>query len=284
MKINATIADAYLNLEDVSKFSSMWLYTDRTEQGSGNIFCAPPESEQKRAIVSRIKEEIISHAKTFMPYNVKIWDALIENWREFLADTTLDLIVGFSEPHDATARQAPDGKFHMIFDLLCWEKYLGVMPLSDISQNLLTHELFHVMIGKYFPVIEFMEMQGEYIEQLDAITFNEGFAHLVSYNMQEVNTVSWYGKKLTNIYSASVSKMKNALHEKSPIKQQRYIYEANFGNYYNKYAAMCGMIYLGRQWKSGGIPRLKELFIQGYQGFAAKSARLNSKNELDQSF
>ena len=56
MNINTTIVDAYLNAEDVCKFSSMWLYVDRTEQGVENIFQAPPELEAKREIVSRIKD------------------------------------------------------------------------------------------------------------------------------------------------------------------------------------------------------------------------------------
>jgi len=275
MKIDAAIVDAYLNSEDISRFSSMWFYTGRTEDGVENIFHAPPAADTKRRVVSRIKEEIIVHASTFSPCNTPIWDALIEDWRDFVGETTLDLIVGLPEPNDASVRQAPDGRYHMIFDLLCWEKYLGLMPLSDISQNLLTHELFHVMVGKRFPDIEYLEMQGGYIDQLDAIAFNEGFAHLVSYNGQEVDTVSWEGEKLAEVYNFSVSKMKGALQEKSHEKQKQFIYEANFGSYYDKYAAMCGLIYLGRQWQSGGFFRLKELFDQGYRGFAAKSAGLN---------
>lgn len=47
--------------------------------------------------------------------------------------------------------------------------------------------------------------------------------------------------------------------------------DAHFGNYYDKYAAMCGMIYLGRQWQSGGIGRLKDIFYQGYHDFAIKT-------------
>ena len=275
MKIDTTIVDAYLDSEDISRFSSMWLYTGRIEDGVGSIFHAPPAAEAKCEVVSRIKEEIITHASTFVPCNAPIWEALTENWRGFLEEATMDLVVGLPEPHDASVRQAPDGKHHIIFDLLCWEKYLDLMPLSDISQNFLTHELFHVMVGKKFPDIECLEMQGGYIDQLDAITFNEGFAHLVSYNGQEINTVSWDGEKLTDVYDASVFKMKDALRENSPEKQKQYVYEASFGNYYDKYAAMCGLIYLGRQWQSGGILRLKELFDQGYCGFAARSAGLS---------
>ena len=62
--------------------------------------------------------------------------------------------------------------------------------------------------------------------------------------------------------------------EKDPQKQEHNVYEANNGNYYEKYAAMCGMIYLGQQWQSGAISRLKELFDLGYHGFAVKSAGL----------
>lgn len=37
-----------------------------------------------------------------------------------------------------------------------------------------------------------------------------------------------------------------------------------------KYACMCGMIYLAKEWQLGGYSRLKELFDQGYHGFARK--------------
>ena len=66
-------------------------------------------------------------------------------------------------------------------------------------------------------------------------------------------------------------KMKNAIQEKNTEKQAQYIYESYNGIYYDKYAAMCGMIYLGREWQQGGNERLKELFFEGYNGFATKS-------------
>jgi len=271
MIIDTTIVDAYLNSDDVSVFSSMWLYSEEAEEGVANIFSMPPDVEIKREAVSQIKEAIISHAASFKPCNTPIWNALFDNWHEFLENTTLDLIVGYPDTHDAVVRKAPDGSHHMIFDLLCWEKYLGWMPLSAIAQNLLTHELFHVMVGTVFSGIEQAEGCGSYIEQLDAITFDEGFAHLVSYKQQEVDAVPWDGEKFEDIYDNSTHKMNSALQEINSDKQEQYIYEAHFGNYYDKYAAMCGMIYLGRQWQRGGAERLKEIFYQGYRDFAAKS-------------
>lgn len=94
----------------------------------------------------------------------------------------MDLVVGCKEPNDAFVLKDLNERHHMIFDLLCWEKYVGKISLSKLSQNLLTHELFHVLIGKYYTDIEESEQFGNYINKLDAITFNEGFAHLVSYN------------------------------------------------------------------------------------------------------
>ncbi len=274
MKIDTTIVDSYLDSEDIKKYESLWLYNFKTEQGKKNLFQLPRESATKREVVSGIKEEIIIYGKNFIPCNSKIWDILFDNWREFLDDTTLDLIVGYPEPYDAVVKQAPDGKYHMIFDLLCWEKYVGKVCLSEAIRNLLTHELFHVMIENRFPDIELKETQGTYIEQLDAITFNEGFAHLVSYNQQEIDKVFWNGEKLTEVYNSSIAKMKNALQEKCIDRQVQYIYESNHGNYYDKYAAICGMIYLGREWQCGGNERLKELFFDGYEGFATKSVKL----------
>ena len=276
MKISTEIVDAYLKSEDMSKFSSMWFYLYRTEQGVKNIFQEPPNDNTKRKAILKIKDEIINHAREFTPCNAEIWDTLFDDWHRFLDDTILDLIVGCPEPYDAFVIQDSNGKHHMVFDLLCWEKYVGMISLSSLSQTLLTHELFHVMVENRYPDIESVEDHGTYIDQMDAITFNEGFAHLVSYNQQEIETVLWDEKRLNDIYIQSVKKMKSALQEKDPKKQEQYVYEANVGDYYGKYACMCGMIYLGKQWKNGGVYLLKELFNQGYHGFAAKSTELYS--------
>lgn len=262
MIINTEIVDAYLNGEDMSKYSSLFIY----KQADRNIFQEP--EKDKVEVVSKIKDEIINHVKDFVPCNKRIWDTLFIDWQNDLDNIVLDLVVGCKEPNDAFVLKDLNGRHHMIFDLLCWEKYVGKISLSKLSQNLLTHELFHVLIGKYYTDIEESEQFGNYRDKLDAITFNEGFAHLVSYNQQEINSVEW--EKLEDIYIQSINKMKLALMETNPQSQEQYIYEANFGNYYDKYACMCGMIYLAKEWQLGGYARLKELFDQGYHGFARK--------------
>ena len=262
MIINTEIVDAYLNGEDINLYASMFIY----KQGDKNIF--QETKKDKVAIVSNIKDEIINHVKDFVPTNKKIWDTLFKDWPNELDDIVLDLVVGCKEPNDAFVLKDLNGRYHMVFDLLCWEKYVGKISLSKLSQNLLTHELFHVLIGKCYTDIEESEQFGNYRDKLDAITFNEGFAHLVSYNQQEIDSVEW--EKLEDIYIQSTNKMKLALMEKNPQSQEQYIYEANFGNYYDKYACMSAMIYLAKEWQLGGYARLKELFDQGYHGFARK--------------
>lgn len=145
MNINTAIVDAYLRAEDMHKFSTMWLYVGQNEMGEKNLFHAPSQSEAKRERVAQIKAVIFNHAKSFTPCNAQVWDALFDDWHLFLKSTTLDLIVGYTESKDAIAMKAPDGSHHVIFDLLCWEKYTGAISVSALSQNLLTHELFHVM-------------------------------------------------------------------------------------------------------------------------------------------
>lgn len=111
----------------------------------------------------------------FYSYNKRIWDILFRIGKKILDNIILDLVVGCKEPNDAFVLKDLNERHHMIFDLLCWEKYVGKISLSKLSQNLLTHELFHVLIGKYYTDIEESEQFGNYINKLDAITFNEGF-------------------------------------------------------------------------------------------------------------
>ena len=114
---------------------------------------------------------------------------MFKDWQNDLDNIVLDLVVGCKKPNDAFVLKDLNERHHMIFDLLCWGKYVGKISLSKLSQNLLTHELFHMSIGKYYTDIEESEKFGNHINKLDAIRFNEGFAHLVSYNQQEINSV-----------------------------------------------------------------------------------------------
>lgn len=124
MIINTEIVDVYLNGEDISKYSSLFIY----RQADRSIFQEP--EKDKAEIVSKIKDEIIHHVKDFVLTNKRIWDTLFKDWPNELDDIVLDLVVGCKEPNDAFVLKDLNGRHHMIFDLLCWEKYVGKIYLA----------------------------------------------------------------------------------------------------------------------------------------------------------
>lgn len=68
--------------------------------------------------------------KDFVLTNKRIWDTLFKDWPNELDDIVLDLVVGCKEPNDAFVLKDLNGRHHMIFDLLCWEKYVGKIYLA----------------------------------------------------------------------------------------------------------------------------------------------------------
>lgn len=110
--------------------------------------------KDKAEIVSKIRDEIINHIRDFIPCNKRIWDILFKDWQKDLDNIILDLVVGCKEPNDAFVLKDLNERHHMIFDLLCWEKYVGKISLSKLSQNLLTHELFHGLIGSIIQILK----------------------------------------------------------------------------------------------------------------------------------
>ncbi len=65
MIINTEIVDAYLNGEDISKYSSLFIY----RQVDRSIFQEP--EKDKVEVVSKIKDEILHHVNDFVPCNKK---------------------------------------------------------------------------------------------------------------------------------------------------------------------------------------------------------------------
>ena len=244
MKIDTTITDAYLNSEDVNKFSSLWLYTDQTERGIENVFTAPPTEPAMREAVSRIKAEIIAHTSEFIPCNAWLWDALFDDWRSFLETVTLDLIVGYPSISDAFVKQAPDGTYHMIFNLVSWEKYLQKMSLSALSRNLLTHELFHVMVGICFPEIESVEM-SENIQSSStrspSMRASRTWSHMISRRSIRFRGIV---KSSQRCITHPLKKMNAALKESSVEKQKQNIKAPDCANETQLNPPLVGIVFM----------------------------------------
>ena len=69
------------------------------------------------------------------------------------------------------------------------------------------------------------------------------------------------------MYSNCKRKMREALAETDTKRQEQFLYESICGMYCEKFACMCGMLYLARQWEKHGITGLKTAFSD-YHGFA----------------
>ena len=181
MLIDSSIAQAYIESSRVDAFRASWLFehTSVSSDLGRNAFTPPPEDLALRETVRKLERRICKAAAHFVPVNRPIWDALFPDWET--VQPTLDLIVGYPEPYDAVAAHSPDGQAHLIFDLIRWCNYAELDQLDSIIRNLLTHEITHLLIGHRYPAADAALESTDYLTRLDAYTFHEGFAHLLSY-------------------------------------------------------------------------------------------------------
>lgn len=76
--------------------------------------------------------------------------------------------------------------------------------------------------------------------------------------------------QLTEVAAASRAKLRLALTETDPDRQKQFLEEAVCGSYYEKFACMCGMLYLADRWETQGIDGLQSAFAD-YHGFAQRA-------------
>lgn len=266
MKINSDIVLAYIEGKSIRPYDEQWFF-----KVQGYTFSEPSYEREHIEAVNRIFNLISNTISDFTPCNSNIWDMLFPTWRSILENVTINLIIGYPEPNDATVLKEPHGESNVILDLGLWTKYEGKCDIASVVHNLLTHELSHVLIGATIKDIDQDTESSNYITNLDANTFHEGFAHLISYDDKEINEVNWDDKKLQTVKDKSRVRMQSALSATDITQQKNYLYDAIYGNYYDKYACMCGMFYLVDCWKSKGILGLKEEFQKGYHEFSKRA-------------
>lgn len=268
--LNRTLVDDYLAGRDMTMHKDAWYFTASTVSTDigRNIFTLPPTDDASKATVRFLADFLSGEISDFDPINKAVWDELFPSWET--ESVNIDLIVGFPAPYDATTEYAPDGKLHIIFDLVQWINYAGLNNLDAIVRNLLTHEITHQLISKHCDAIDEAMESRDYLLRLDANTFNEGFAHLISFDGKGLDCVDWHSEKLENVYEAAKATMKAALIETDKAKQEEYLYSAVCGAYYEKFACMCGMLYLAKCWEKDGVSGLKSELAE-FRGFAKKT-------------
>ncbi|MDE6107799.1 MAG: hypothetical protein K2F83_03890 [Oscillospiraceae bacterium] len=268
MKICDDIIKSYLDGGDLEQFREAWYYTDSdlSRTYGKNVFTLPPEGEELRQKARVVYDTLLGLFSDFTPAGKakELYDGLFPNWREVADTVAVDLLVGLPNPHDAVVCNDPDGKLHMLFDVIRWTPMVDY-NLSGEALGIVSHELFHVLMHTRFPQ---GDTAGNYLEQLDQIVFHEGIAHLVQ--LAGIMEIDLQGERLTGVKERSTEKLRQALGETDRSQQAQFLYEANCGNYFDKYGAMAGMLYLARIWQEGGIPALREALDAGPVGFARR--------------
>ena len=246
MNINTNIIDSYLNGKH--DYSKHWVYSSITNDGV-YLFQEPNLSDKH--IVQNIYKIFMSELKNFKPYNYKLFNQLFPNWNEILENINIILTVGVKEPYDAMVREYL-GKSYMIFDLNLFSKYYkSGNDIPTIISKLLTHEFTHICVHQDYPPV-----YSSYIEQMQYITFDEGFAHLLSFSE---NVELFDFTEINNsYYNISLEKLKLAFMEQDESKQREFLEECNSGNYWDKFACISGKLFL-----SCNINYLKEIYING---------------------
>lgn len=271
MKINTKLMDIYLKGGDLEEYKELW-YFKQISQGT-NSFTAPPSDKDFKAAVKEIGGIVLKASLNFTPANVKIWDTLFPDWRETLENVCVDLILGLPAPYDALVCHDDYDIAHVIFNLSCWTQYLTLPNIEQAISGLYTHELFHVLTEKALPAVKSGCSSPDYLTQLNACTFNEAFAHLVSYQNKDIQAVDWHSGIFENIRQKSRERLICALNEQDEAKRAQNMEEAFCGKYDEKFACMCGMLYLADLWEKGGIKALKDCFFEGCADFALKAAK-----------
>lgn len=263
------IVKAYIEGKRIEEFSDRWYFHIEDRH-----FEEPAYTEEHREKVAICYREIRSCAEDFVPANVDVWEALFPQWRDYLSEVTIYLSVGYPNPYDATTAQDPKGQTAVILDLGLWASYVGRVDIRSVAHNMLTHELCHVCIGKTTPDLFDGSPSQDTMQWLDSNTFNEGLAHLVSYNDKEIGDVDWDGPQLREAYAACAAKMEETLNEKDPKRREALMETAVAGRYLEKYACICGMVYLAKVWQREGIEGIKKVYQDGWRGFSQKTIGL----------
>ncbi len=232
MYIDNSIIINFLN--DNDDYKNHWLFThilpDRTF-----TFSQPKQIDKKD--ISVLYHTMIEHLHNFTPYNHSIIEKLFPNWKTMLSSLNVILAIGCPPPYDAMTRTYQE-KEYIIFDLVRFLDYQKQgYDIFSIIMTMITHEFIHICIHNDYPCTS-----NHYVDKLKYIVFDEGFAHLLSFQ----NNIFQYdfASVKEKYYHSSLIQLQQALLETSPAAQSQYLESSNTGNYWDKFGAISGKLYL----------------------------------------
>ncbi|MDO4753558.1 MAG: hypothetical protein Q4A41_01015 [Bacillota bacterium] len=135
-----------------------------------------------------------------------------------------------------------EGKEYIIFDLVRFldVKSQGHDPLR-FAHSMMTHELSHICIHEAVPYLNPDALEiSPYRYDLSYLVFDEGFAHFLS--LDEDAAQYDFRAMLDKNHKESLRLLREAYRETDPVKQRKYLEEANSGSF--QFGSLCGLLYL----------------------------------------
>lgn len=251
MIIDAHILKDYIDGKDLNQYKDYWIYNCFGDQ---SVFEIP--DPKNREWVAELYEKIRDQIENFIPCNKEAVLRLFPNFDRIVNDYTILLVVGFPDPYDAMVLEH-NGRAYMVFDLI----QFGVDSLNEdySCHRVLTHELIHLCLMEDYPVMHEMS----YTEDLNYTAFNEGFAHALTYpeNISDFVFDIFLEKK----FKIAKRTLCTALKETDKQTQKIYSRMADTGEYWDKFAAISGKLYLLRH-----FDELEQIYQEGWRDFTTR--------------
>lgn len=252
MFVDDHIVLKYLNGDSGNTIKNHWIFSTIEKE---NYLFENPDMKKKED-VSKILTKIQDKLSNFSPLNKDIYSALYPDWLDITKDMNILLVVGCPNPYDAMVREH-EGKLYIIFDLIRFSDYKDKgYDIDFVIKQLITHETSHLCLHKKYPVLN----SNNFVEQLKYITFNEGFAHLLGFK-DDVEKFD-FSEIINKYYHISFLQLKEALAEKDTQKQVDWLRKSNSGQYWGKFAAISGKLFLANH-----IEEVQKIYNDGIDNF-----------------
>ncbi len=252
MFVDDSIVLQYLEDKNLDEVSNNWIFSNIEED---KYIFEKPDTAKKY----EVKEILITFNKIlseFIPLNTKLYTDLFPEWTVITKDMNILLVVGCPSPYDAMIRKH-EGKEYLIFDLIRFYDYkVRGYDIDTLIRQMLTHETAHLCLHTEYPV----PVSENYLEQLKYITFDEGFAHLLAFK-DNINCFD-FSDIINRHYNEALIKLMAALSEEDEYKQKVLLEQANSGAYWDKYACICGKLFL-----ADNLEHIKKIYKAGIDKF-----------------
>ena len=250
MKTDDHIVLRYLRGQGLDEEKDCWIFKWENK----NVFEYPDEIH--RQWVSKLHYKLTEQVKNYVPRNLKTVQLLFPDFENIMKKFNIMFVVGFPDPYDAMVLER-NGKSFVVFDLI----QFGKETLSEeySCHRVLTHELIHICLHNRYPSPE----NPSYLEDLSYKAFDEGFAHALTF--ADNITQFQFDKFLEEKFRDAREMMRRALVESDTAKQEEFRKRVDTGNYWDKFASICGKLYLLKH-----KDRLCDIYSNGWRNFAEK--------------